>query len=89
MELQPPISSRYYLSDHFRDDPCEEVNAALAANPMESIKATLTGRMAVEIWQKRPDIDAIERVQQQLKHLVNISNEVQVIDLPNEVQSAA
>jgi len=79
----------YTHSNHYREDLAEEVDAALSANSIESVKATFKSRTTVEIWQKRPDIDAIERIQQQLAHIATVAAEAESLVQDTEISAAA
>ena len=44
----------YFYSDHYREDPYDEVEAALAAgNNSESVRATLEARLSVNLVMKQ------------------------------------
>ena len=69
----------YFYSDHYREDPYDEVEAALAAgNNSESVRATLEARLLTEDIRKPRDEAALQRIEQQLAHIASIDVRVGV-----------
>lgn len=60
----------YTTSSHYREDPFEEIDAALdAGNTPESVEATLQARLAIEQRRAYRSPDATARLEQQLAYL--------------------
>ena len=64
-----PNSVEYTSSQHYREDPTEEVEAALAANGRESVSNTLDARLQTEESRQPRDEDAIRRILAQRAYL--------------------
>lgn len=61
---------KYHGSEHFRQDPIEEVEAALlAGNPAESVQQTLERRLMTEEASGRLNEQEIHRLQTQLGYV--------------------
>lgn len=70
---------RYTASEHYREDPYEEVEAALAAgNAPDRIVTTFEARLSTESRSIPRDAEAIERVQLQLAHLATLAAQVEI-----------
>lgn len=69
--------SEYTSSQHYRDDPEEEVKAALAAgNTTDSVRDTLEARQQTEERREPRDEEAIKRLIVQKNYLIQIINSV-------------
>ncbi len=65
---------RYHNSNHFREDPAEEINAALAAgNSYMSVQSTIEARLQTEQNYAPIDYAEIDRLNIQLSHLGNLA----------------
>ncbi len=65
--------SEYTSSQHYRDDPEEEVKAALeAGNTTDSIRDTLEARQQTEERRKPRDEEALRRIGAQIAYLEQI-----------------
>jgi len=60
---------KYHNSIHFREDPYQEVDAALAANTPESVEETLRRRLLTEQQQTPLNEYESQRARQQLEYL--------------------
>ena len=70
---------KYISSEHYREDPLQEVEAAfLAGNSPESLKTTFDARLQSEVRHMPPDSEAIERIQMQLAHIGALSTQVEI-----------
>lgn len=66
---------RYQNSIHFREDPYEEVDAALSANCVNSVQQTLENRLLTEENYTPPNAPEIERLKQQLEYIGSLAVE--------------
>ncbi len=70
---------KYISSEHYREDPRQEVEAAfLAGNSPGSLKSTFEARLQSEVLHMPPDADAIQRIQEQLAHIGALSTQVEI-----------
>lgn len=69
----------YNNSEHYRENPYQEVEEALSAgNTPDSVKNTFEARLLCETNYSPPDTEAIVRIQQQLAHLANLGSQVEI-----------
>ncbi len=69
---------KYTSSEHYKEDPFEEVGSALAAgNSVERVRATYEARRSTESMHIPPDTEAIQRIEQQLAHIASLGAEVE------------
>jgi hypothetical protein len=68
----------YRYSEHYKEDLHEEIDAALAANSPSSVETTLETRLLTESRQAMTDVEAIQRIEQQLAYLALVTSEVEV-----------
>jgi SPX domain protein involved in polyphosphate accumulation len=64
---------KYTYSEHYRENPYEEVDSALSNNDLESVQETFYSRLSAEATQIPQDAEAIERIQQQLEYLGSVA----------------
>lgn len=65
----------YRHSEHYREEPFDEIEAALSVNSAESVRETLEARLSTENKRSRLDMESIERIEQQLAYVALISSE--------------
>jgi hypothetical protein len=68
----------YFYSEHYREEPLDEIDAALTANSAVSVKETLEARLLTENKHARLDNEAIDRIQQQLAYVALLTDETKV-----------
>ena len=70
---------KYTTSEHYRECPYEEIDAALSAgNSLDSTRFTIESRLNAETHRRPPDTEAVQRIQRQLAHINALSTQVEV-----------
>lgn len=66
---------KYIYSEHYREDPIEEVEAALVFNSLDSLQITFAARLDNEQRRVPQDTEAIERIKEQQQYIGSLATQ--------------